>query len=89
MATFIWPCNYIRIYDLQFIHNIMVALAIEIAVMLFFAYIVVCIVEMVTKKLVAYICVAISLLIYGLLILAFQPGEDQRDLQHHNHYRCK
>lgn len=67
----------------------MIAISIEIAVILFFAYIVVVIVKMMTKPLVAYVCVTICLLVYAGIILAFQPAQDQHDPQHHDHYKCK
>lgn len=57
----------------------------EIALVLIVAYLVVCIVSMVTKKIVAYILVAICLLIYTLAILAFQPSEDKHEEKDREH----
>lgn len=59
-----------------------------ISLLLILAYIVVCIVSMFTKKFVAYILVALCLLIYTLAILAFQPSEDKHDEKDHDHSKC-
>lgn len=62
----------------------------EIALVLFIAYIVVCIVEMVTKKLVAYILVAFCLLIYAGVIMLFQQGQEKIECNTmYEEYKCK
>ena len=62
----------------------------EIALLLFVAYIVVCIVEIFTKKLVAYILVAFCLLVYAGVIMLFQQGQEKIECNTmYEEYKCK